>query len=118
MSKSVKKSAVKSSPRAKALTTSDRLRSRQEREAARVEEEKAEARRAYSRARYARIRDEKKAAAAPAARKAAAVVAASAMTLSKTDMIGGLKAALLVVSDEQQKLGLQYALQLAQKLAD
>lgn len=48
----------------------------------------------------------------------AAKVQGSAMVLSKADMVGGLKAALLVVTDEQQKLGLQYALQLAQKLAD
>lgn len=42
--------------------------------------------------------------------------AASAMTLSKAELIGGIKAALLIVVDESQREGLKYALQLAVKL--
>jgi hypothetical protein len=103
--------------RPKTLTRADR-------EAARIAEEKRAAHNARSRAWYAKKRAAAAALkAAPAPAPAAAPAAAPATpvrapegSLTKVELVGALKAALLILDDEQQRFGIRYALELAQKL--
>ena len=44
------------------------------------------------------------------------VFAGGTITLSKAELIAGIRVALTIVTDDAQRKGLEYALQLAQKL--
>lgn len=118
----MKSSAQKKAPktaaagtRAKTLAPRDRVSARKS-AAEREAEEKREKKRAASKRWY---ENKKNATTTTASTPQAAtpIARASAPTLSKADLIGALKGALIVVSDEQQKLGLQFALKLAEKLS-
>lgn len=130
MSKSAAKVPAKKSTtttRAKTLTPADaRRQSKVEKEAAAHAAAQREKRLAYNKAYAARKKAERQAEAKPAAAKGkpASPVAApaaaldDAMTLSKVELVGAIKAAYLSAPNVQERLGLRIALQLALKLED